>query len=269
MSDFLSLFEYTFFTNALWGSLLASILCGIIGTYIVSKKMVFVSGGLSHAAFGGIGLGYFLGFNPILSGVLFAIFAGLGIEHAFQKWNLRKDSIIAVTWSAGMAAGILLVSLKPGYAPDLMTYLLGNILTITSAELILMVIMATITTLFFTVFYNTILLTSFDEDFARVKGIPVNLLNSILIILTAATVVITIRVVGIILILALLSIPQETINVFTKDYKKIIFGSFILNLLATTTGLFISYYFDLITGPVIIGALVIFYILARIIKRIV
>jgi zinc transport system permease protein len=267
MNDFLSLFEYNFFTNAVWGSLLASILCGIIGTYIVSKKMVFVSGGLSHAAFGGIGLGYYLGFNPIFSGVAFAILAGLGIEHVSHRFKFRKDSVIAVAWSAGMAAGILLVSLKPGYSPDLMSYLLGNILTITSSELGLMLGLVVMTATFFILFYNTILMTSFDEDFARVKHIPVNLINSILIILTAATVVITIRVVGIILILALLSIPQETANLFTRNFKKIIFGSIIISIVATISGLILSYYFDLITGPVIISVLIILYILARIIKR--
>ncbi|MFB6343411.1 metal ABC transporter permease [Saccharicrinis sp. FJH62] len=267
MNDILNLFEYRFFTNAIWGSLLASILCGIIGTYIVSRKMVFVSGGLSHAAFGGIGLGYYLGFNPIFSGVAFAILAGLGIEHVSHRFKFRKDSVIAVAWSAGMAAGILLVSLKPGYSPDLMSYLLGNILTITSSELWLMAGLVIATTLFFVLYYNTILITSFDEDFARVKHIPVNLINSILIILTAATVVITIRVVGIILILALLSIPQETANLFTRNFKKIIIGSIIIGIIATLSGLVISYYFDLITGPVIISVLIIFYAVARLIKH--
>lgn len=267
MNEFLSLFEYSFFSNAVFGSILASILCGIIGTYIVTKKMVFVSGGLSHAAFGGIGLGYYLGFNPIISGVIFAILSGLGIEHATYKWKFRRDSIIAIAWSTGMAAGLLLVSLKPGYAPDLMSYLLGNILTITSSELMLMGGITSITTLFFVLFYNMVVITSFDEDFARVKGIPVNLVKSILIILTAATVVITIRVVGIILILALLSIPQETVNIFTRDFKKIIFGSIAINALATFTGLMLSYYFDLITGPLIICTLIVFYLIARLIKR--
>lgn len=267
MNDFLSLFDYRFFTNAVWGSLLASILCGIIGTYIVSKKMVFVSGGLSHAAFGGIGLGYYFGFNPIVSGILFAMFTGLGVEHASHKWKFRKDSVIAVAWSGGMAAGILLVSLKPGYSPDLMSYLLGNILTITTTELWVMTGLVALTALFFLLFYDTILTTAFDEEFARVKRIPVGLFNSILIMLTAATVVITIRVVGIILILALLSIPQETSNLFTRDFRKIIFGSAGIGIVATLSGLLVSFYFDLITGPVIIAILIVIYVIARIIKQ--
>ena len=267
MNEIVELFTFQFFRNAFLGAILTSILCGIVGTYITSKKMVFISGGLSHAAFGGIGIGYYAGLNPLFPGMLFAALAGLGIEHFSKKWNFRKDSIIAVSWSTGMALGLLLVSLKAGYAPDLMTYLLGNILTISTSELLWLASITLLAVIFFTFFYYRILFLAFDEDYAIIKGINVALFKSILIVLVAITVVVTIRVAGIILILALLTIPQETVNIFTKSFKKIILFSIIIGLFATISGLFASYYYNIITGPVIVLLLTSLYLIARIVKQ--
>ena len=268
MNELLELFSYNFFTNAFWGGILTSVLCGIVGTYIVSKKMVFIGGGLSHAAFGGIGIGYYFGMNPLATGIVFAIMSALGIEHATRRLRLRSDSVIAITWSAGMALGLLLVSLTPGYTPDLMTYLLGNILTIAPEELWVMLLLTIITVAIFIFMYRTILITSFDEEFAKIRGISIAVINGILMVITAATIVLAIRTVGIILILAMLSIPQETMNIYTKNFKQIIIGSIILSIIATTAGLFASYYFNMITGPIIIILLIVFYIVARLLKLI-
>ena len=132
----MSLLAMDFFRNALLASLLASITCGIIGTYIVSRRIVFISGGITHASFGGIGMGYYMGFDPILGAVLFGIFSALGIEFFTRKADLREDSAIAMLWALGMALGIIFIFLTPGYAPNLMSYLFGNILTVSLTDLI-------------------------------------------------------------------------------------------------------------------------------------
>ena len=135
MSTIIELFSYDFFANAFWTSLFAAISCGIVGTYIVSRRIVFISGGITHASFGGIGIGYFLGLNPLLGAAVFAVFSGLGIQYFTQKGKLREDSSIAIWWSLGMAVGIIFIYLTPGYAPNLMSYLFGSILTVSTTEI--------------------------------------------------------------------------------------------------------------------------------------
>lgn len=259
MENLLRIFEFGFFRNAFLAALLASVTCGIIGTYIVSRRIVFISGGITHASFGGIGMGYYFGFNPIIGAVFFGILSALGIEFFTKKADLREDSAIAMLWSLGMALGIIFIFLTPGYAPNLMSYLFGNILTVSLADLIYLLVLAIIISTFFIIFYKMILFVSFDEEYALTNKVPVRLFNAILISLVALTIVLNIRVVGIILVISLLTIPQAIANLFTKQYHRIIIASIIAGFIGSIAGLVFSYYYDIPSGAAIIFTLVIIY----------
>ncbi|MBE9491873.1 MAG: metal ABC transporter permease [Bacteroidetes bacterium] len=261
-----SLFQYDFFINALYAAVLAAITCGIVGTYIVSKRIVFIGGGLSHASFGGIGLGYYFGFNPILGAAVFAVLSALGIEYTAKKVSIREDSAIAILWAFGMAVGIIFVYITPGYAPNLMSYLFGSILTVSHLDLYLLLGLSILLILFFTTFFKPILYVAFDEDFARTQNIPVTKINYILMSLIALTIVFNIRVVGIILVISLLTLPQIIANLFTKNFLTIILASIVIGLAGTLGGLAISYYLDIPSGATIIFFLVILFLIGRIVK---
>ncbi len=260
------LFTYGFFRNAFLSALLMSVACGIIGTYIVSRRMVFISGGITHASFGGVGLGYFLGIPPLAGAAVFAILAALATENLTRRKIIRNDSIIAIMWSLGMAMGIIFVYLTPGYAPNLMSFLFGSIITVNSTDLWLMLALALFVTIFFSVLYRPILYISFDEQFARTRGIPVMLLNYTLIILVALTIVLSIRIAGIILVLSILTIPQNIANLFTNRFGTIMIASVIIGFLGSFLGLLISYYLDIPSGATIIFTLVVMYLASRIVK---
>ena len=260
------LFTYGFFRNAFLSALLMSVACGIIGTYIVSRRMVFISGGITHASFGGVGLGYFLGIPPLAGAAVFAILAALATENLTRRKIIRNDSIIAIMWSLGMAMGIIFIYLTPGYAPNLMSFLFGSIITVNSTDLWLMLALALFVTIFFSVLYRPILYISFDEQFARTRGIPVMLLNYTLIILVALTIVLSIRIAGIILVLSILTIPQNIANLFTNRFGTIMIASVIIGFLGSFLGLLISYYLDIPSGATIIFTLVVMYLASRIVK---
>jgi zinc transport system permease protein len=264
MDNLMSLLAMNFFRNALLASLLASITCGIIGTYIVSRRIVFISGGITHASFGGIGMGYYMGFDPILGAVLFGIFSALGIEFFTRKADLREDSAIAMLWALGMALGIIFIFLTPGYAPNLMSYLFGNILTVSYTDLIFLTLLTIGIAAFFILFYRMILFISFDEEYALTNNTPVRLFNMILICLVALTIVLNIRVVGIILVMSLLTIPQAISNLFTRYFHKMIFLSILFGFVGSLSGLIFSYIYDIPSGAAIIFALVLMYGIAKI-----
>ncbi len=264
--DILELFSYDFFMHALLAAILMSVTCGIIGTYIVSRRMVFISGGITHASFGGVGLGYFLGFPPLAGAAVFAIIAALATENLTRRKILRNDSIIAIMWSLGMAMGIIFVYLTPGYAPNLMSFLFGSIITVSAQDLWLMFALALVVSTFFAIFYRPILYVSFDEQFAKSRGIPVMLFNYMLIILVALTIVMSIRIAGIILVLSVLTIPQNIANLFTNRFDKILIASVILGFLASFLGLIVSYYLNIPSGATIIFTLVVIYLAARVVK---
>jgi len=259
MENLMSLLAMNFFRNALLASLLASITCGIIGTYIVSRRIVFISGGITHASFGGIGMGYYMGFDPILGAVMFGIFSALGIEFFTRKADLREDSAIAMLWALGMALGIIFIFLTPGYAPNLMSYLFGNILTVSLTDLLLLSGLTVVIATFFLLFYRMILFISFDEEFALTNNTPVRLFNMILICLVALTIVLNIRVVGIILVMSLLTIPQAISNLFTRYFHKMIYLSIIFGFVGSMAGLIFSYLYDIPSGAAIIFSLVLMY----------
>jgi len=260
------LLAYDFFRNALVAALLAAISCGIIGTYIVSRRMVFISGGITHASFGGIGIGYYFGFNPIVGAAVFAILSALGIEFSSRKTEIREDSAIAILWALGMAVGVIFVFMTPGYAPNLMSYLFGNILTVSTTDIILLLSLCFVILAFFILQFKNILYIAFDEEFARARRLPVSLIKYIMISLIALTIVFNIRVVGIILVISLLTIPQTIANMFVKRFYSIMVFSVLIALLGTLSGLILSYVFDIPSGAAIIFFLVILFFLARILK---
>ena len=259
MENLIALFNFGFFRNAFLAALVASITCGIIGTYIVSRRIVFISGGITHASFGGIGMGYYFGFDHILGAIVFGIMSALGIEFFTKRADLREDSAIAMLWSLGMALGVIFIFLTPGYAPNLMSYLFGNILTVSKGDLIYLFILAVFVISFFLTFYRMIIFVSFDEEFALTNNAPVRLFNALLISLVALTIVLNIRVVGIILVMSLLTIPQAIANLFTKRFDVMIFYSILFGFLGSITGLTISYIYDIPSGAAIIFTLVVIY----------
>jgi zinc transport system permease protein len=266
MEQFIQLLHYQFFINAVYASILTSISCGIIGTYIVSKRIVFISGGITHASFGGIGLGYFFGFSPILGATIFSILSALGIEFMSKKTDVREDSAIAILWSFGMAVGVIFIFLTPGYSANLMSYLFGNILTVSGLNLLLLFILSVVIIIVFLVLYKTILFVSFDEQYARAIRLPVETINYLLITLIALTIVLNIRVAGIILVISLLTIPQTIANIFSKNFKTIIFLSIAIGFVGSMMGLILSYFLNIPSGASIIFFFVLLFIIAKIIK---
>jgi zinc transport system permease protein len=264
---FTGLLTYQFFLNALLAALMSSVVCGIIGTYIVSRRMVFISGGITHTSFGGIGIGYYLGINPIIGAAVFSVLSALGIEYFSRRGDIRNDSMIAIFWALGMALGIMFIYLTPGYAPNLMSYLFGNILTISVTDLYLLFILMVVSIFFFILFYRVILYVAFDEDFARTRSMPVQTIKSVMIGLIALAIVFTIRIAGIILIISLLTIPQTTANLITKRFDRIIIYSILLGLAGSLCGLVISYYLNIPSGATIIFCLVVIFLIVRLVRR--
>lgn len=262
------IFTYPFFINAIMTAFLASITCGIVGTYIVTKRIVFISGGITHASFGGIGLGYFLGVNPIITASIFGVLSAVGIKTVALKTEVREDSTIGIFWAFGMAIGIIFIYLTPGYAPDLMTYLFGNILTVSQADMLYLGILTIIVILFFILMFKEILFISFDENFARTQNVKVDLINYILIAIVALSIVVNIRIVGIILVISMLTIPQATASLITKNFKKMIFLSIIFGFISSIGGLLISYDLNIPSGASIIFSSVVIFIIVKILKSI-
>jgi len=266
MNEIFELFTFAFFRNAVLAALLTSIIAGIVGSYIVAKRSVFISGGITHASFGGMGIAYYMGWPPFLGAAIFAIFSALGIEWSSQKAGLREDSSIAILWSLGMAIGILFVFLTPGYSPNLMGFLFGDILTVKISDLLWLMGIALLIIGLLYFFYQPILAVAFDTDFAKVAGLPTNWIKYISSILVATAIVLSIKVMGIILVLSLYTIPASAANLFTKSLKQVMVGSVIISCLGSILGLFLAYYFDLPSGATIIFTLTVMYLLLRIYK---
>ncbi len=266
MDQFLDLFKYTFINHAILAALFSSIICGILGTYIVSKRMVFISGGITHSSFGGIGLAFYLGLPPFLGATVFALISAMGIEWFSKKGNVRNDSSIGILWSLGMAIGIIFVYITPGFTPNLMSYLFGSILTVSNAELFAMIGLAVITALFFIFFYRPVLFFAFDENFARSQKAPVNTINYLVILLIALAIVINIKVAGIILVMSMLTLPQNTANLFSNNFKHIIIYSILISFAGTMAGLAGSFWLGIPSGASIIFTLALIFFLAKVTK---
>ena len=264
--EILELLEYTFFQRALLGSLLASIACGVIGTYIVTRRLVFISGGLTHASFGGIGIGLYAGISPILTASLFSVLSAFGVEWLSKRQDMREDSAIAVFWTFGMAVGVIFSFLAPGFTPDLSAYLFGNILTITQSDLWFIGGVTTALVLFFTLSLRSIVAIAFDREFALSQRLPVRRIEYLLMMLIALTVVACLRMVGIVLVISLLTLPQMTANLFSHSFKHIIWLSILIGQISCLGGLLLSYHLNSPSGASIIFISILIFTLCKVAK---
>jgi zinc transport system permease protein len=251
--------------NALMAGILVSLACGIIGTLVVLNRIVFISGGIAHAAYGGVGIAYYLGANPVLGAVGFSLLSSLAMGLVHRKEGQRADTIIGVMWAIGMAIGIIFLSLSPGYKADLMSYLFGSILAVSTTDLWLMAGIALLSLAFILLFYRQLLALSFDQTFATVRNVPIGPLYLAMITLIGLTVVIAMRVVGLIMVIALLTIPPAIANLYLKDMRAIMVLSAALSMLFCTIGLIFSYVLNLPSGAVIILVAGLAYVLAALI----
>ena len=244
--------HFEFMRHALLAGILVSISCGIIGTLVVVNRIVFISGGIAHAAYGGIGIAFYTGIPPAVGAALFSFLASIIMGVASLKSRERVDAIIGVMWAVGMALGIILIDLTPGYNVDLMSYLFGSILTVGRSDIWFMVSLDLVTFLVVLFFYKEFLAMSYDEEFSFVVGIPVKILYFVLLGLIALSVVMIIRVVGLILVIALISIPPYIAEKYTKSLGKMMFLSSLLGMFFAVTGLWLSYRYNLTSGATII-----------------
>jgi zinc transport system permease protein len=253
---------YDFMRNALMAGLLVSVACGIMGTYVVVNRIVFISGGVAHAAYGGIGLGYYLGINPVLGAVVFSLAAALGMGAVQRRTRQRADTIIGVMWAVGMAIGIILVDLTPGYKADLMSYLFGSILAVPIGDLYMMAGLDLGIIVAVAVLYKELLALSFDETYAAISGVNVDALQMLLTCLIGLTAVMMMRVVGLIMVIALLTMPAAISGMYLRDMRQMMVASSVLGVLFTTAGLWLSYVLNLTSGATIILVAGMAYLLA-------
>ncbi|MEL7626279.1 MAG: metal ABC transporter permease [Anaerolineaceae bacterium] len=247
-----TIFSYEFMRNALIASFWISLATGVIGSLVVLNRIVSLSGGIAHAAYGGVGIAYYFGQDPMIGAMLFSITSALIMGVAQRKTKSGADTLIGVMWSIGMAIGIIFISLTPGYKANLMSYLFGSILAVSGSDLRLMALIAFLVLGFVFFTYRSLLAISYDETFSTVRDVPVTLLYLTMLVLVGLTVVVAMRMVGLILVIALLSIPPAiSLNHF-KDVRAIMLSSVVLSFLFCFLGLVISFQTNLQAGPVII-----------------
>ena len=244
--------QFEFMRNALLAGMLISITCGIIGTLVVVNRIVFISGGIAHAAYGGIGLAFYTGLPPAFGAALFSVVVSMIMGIVSIKSKQRADTIIGVMWAVGMALGIILIDLTPGYNVDLMSYLFGSILSVTGSDIWFMLLLDIVILLVILAFYKEFIAMSYDEEFSFVVGIPVRTLYFALLGMISLSVVVIIRVVGLILVIALLTIPPSIAEKYTTSLGKMMLHSSLLGMLFTLTGLWLSYNYNLTSGASII-----------------
>lgn len=253
--------SFEFMQNALLAGLLVSIACGVIGALVVINRMVLISGGIAHSAYGGIGIAIFFGISPMLGATLFSTFVAIFIALITLKETNRSDTIIAVFWALGMAIGIIFIDLTSGYSANLMSYLFGSILSVPKSDIYIMTLHNIVILALVAFFYKEFLAMSYDREFATLRGVPVKFLYTLLLVMVAQTVVMTIQVVGLILVIALLTIPVYIAEKFSKSLFKMMIISSILGFIFTLIGLYFSYTFNITSGASIIAvASVVFFV---------
>ncbi|MCP4744610.1 MAG: metal ABC transporter permease [Desulfobacteraceae bacterium] len=255
--------QFEFMQHAFLAGLLASIICGIMGTLVVINRIVFLSGGIAHAAYGGIGLSFYFGWPYMAGAIGFSTVTALIMATVTLKAKHRTDTLIGVMWAVGMATGILLLDLTPGYNVDLMSYLFGSILTVAISDIWLMLAMCGLICCLMLYFYQDLIAISYDQEFARIRGVPTTLLYIMLILLLAVTIVLLIQIVGLILVIALLTIPPFIMERHSRSLAKMIIGSIILSTLFTICGLWLAYTYNLTSGAsiIMVGGVVFFLFL--------
>ena len=267
MEFFIDIFEYQYLANAFFAAIFAGITCGIVGTYVMARRMVFLCGGITHASFGGLGIALYAGINPIMGAMLFAVLSAIGIEFSSEKGGLREDSAIGIIWSIGMAVGALFMSLTPGYTSgDLASYMFGSIITVTTQDVITLGIFTLMCVVGALIWWRQIMYIAFDRDFAASQGIATRAISYLLIIVVAITIVLAIRIMGIVLLLSLFTIPAVTANILTKSYAKITLWAAIIATMGALFGLVISYNWEIPPGTCIIFILTIALIVAKLLS---
>lgn len=256
MSIIANIFEYDFLTNAFIASILSGITCGIAGSYIVTRRIVFLSSGITHASFGGLGIALYAGIDPLLGALTFASASSLGIEFASRRGGIREDSVVGIIWSMGMAIGALFMSLRPGYATDLTSYLFGNILLVTPQNILWLTILTVMLIIGSILWLRRLMYITFDEEYAKSQGVNTSLIAYIMAVVIAIAIVLSIKVMGIILLLSLITIPTVIANDITKDFKMITPLSAIIAVVGNVLGFILSYEYDIPTGSCIIFILV-------------
>ena len=262
-----SLLAYDFMRNALYASLLVGIVCGLVGTLVVLNRIVFLGGGIAHAAYGGIGLAYYFGQDPLLGAILFSILSALGMGVVHLRTKTRSDTLIGVMWSIGMAVGIIFVSLTPGFKADLMSYLFGSLLAVSAGDLRVMALVALLVGAFVVIFFRSLQAISYDEVFSTVRNVPVSALYLLMLVMIGLTVVAAMRVVGLIMVIAMLTIPPAVAGLFLKDMKGMMLLSIGLSWLFSALGLLVSFTLNLQAGSVIILVAALSYLAAAGIKK--
>lgn len=260
--------QFEFMRNALFTGLLVSIICGVIGTFVVVNRLAFLSGGIAHAAYGGVGLAFFFRLPYTLSILGFSLLVAFVMATVTIKAKERSDTIIGVLWALGMASGIILLDLTPGYNVDLMSFLFGSILAVPKSDLWLMLILCTIILFLVIFFYNDLIAFSYDEQFAFIRGVSVTFLHFLLVTMIALSVVMIIRVVGLILVIALLTIAPYIAEWYSSSLRTMMGISVFLNLLFTVVGLYLSYACNLTSGATIILVAGCCFFLSFMIKRV-
>lgn len=260
----MEIFEYDFFRNAFVGILLLSVASAVIGTYIVTRRLVSISGGVTHACFGGLGLGYFLGWNPVVMAAVFAVGSSLGVQWMSKRHRVREDSAIAVVWALGMALGTLFIFLTPGYVPELNAFLFGNVLTITQSDLWLFGIFTAVLLIFFACFFRSIVICAFDSDFATVRHLPVTFITTAMTVLVAICIVLTIRLVGVMLLMSMLALPQMVAESFCNRFSSMMLLSVGVSLACSLAGLLLATVIDVPCSALIVLTMTGAYVVTRI-----
>lgn len=267
MEFFYDIFEYQYLANALLAAIFAGITCGIVGTYVVARRMVFLCGGITHASFGGLGIALYAGVNPIGGALIFATLSAMGIEWASDKGKIREDSAIGIIWSIGMAIGALFMSLTPGYTSgDLAGYMFGSIVTVTSQDITALGIFTLLCVIGTILWWRPIMYLAFDRDFTASQGIASRVASYVLIVIVAITIVLAIRIMGIVLLLSLFTIPAVTANIISKSYAKITLLAAIIAVCGAVGGLVASYNWEIPPGTCIIFILTVALIAAKLLS---
>ncbi len=255
--------QYKFLIHAVLASVLCGVACGMVGTYVVCRRLVFLSGGITHSSFGGIGIAYYLGLNPLLGAFCFAVLSAIGIEACAADKRIREDSAIGLIWSLGMAVGIIFVYMTPGYAPNLMSFLFGNILSVTVSDLVGMATVVAAVVVVFALFYRPVMYVAFDREYAASQNVPTRWIGYLMAVLIAVTIVISIRVVGIVLLISLLTMPAVIANQLTRSFGRMMAGASVVAVAGTLIGLYASYLLDIPSGAATIFVLTVALIIVK------
>ena len=267
MGFFSDLIQYGYLSNALAACVLSGITCGVIGTYVVCRRMVFLAGGITHASFGGLGIAFWMGANPIAGAMIFAVLSALGIEWAGSRGRIREDSAIGIIWSVGMAVGALFMSLRPGYTSgDLSAYLFGSIVTVTDSDVAALAALTAVIIAGALLWLRPVMYTAFDRDFARSRGIPTRVISYLMAALVAVTIVLSIRIMGIVLLISLVTMPVVIVNSLSRSYRTIALAAPLVAVAGNVAGLVVSYNFEVPPGAAIIFTLTLTLIMVKLLS---